>query len=146
MAAGGLALCALNLGWLQVLQQQDDRLQARLTTRALEISGLASVPRGQEVFAVQQALASAEADPTVQMFAPSLTLPLATILQRAHQQSVEIQELDLQPERFVVRGKSVAIERATAFRDSLTADGFTVALDTENEADRAGFTLTGSLP
>ncbi len=147
MAAAAVALCVLNLGWLQVLERRSQNVQERLTHTAREVSGLAVVPRGQEEFAVQQALASgAGQHPAQGFFAPSLTGPLQVLTQNALQTGVSIQELELQVDQFTLTGLAPDADRAQQFVNILQDAGYQVAPEIIVEETRTQMTLFGRQP
>ena len=147
MAAAAVALCLLNAGWLHLLDQRSQRMQDQLTRTAREVSGLPVVPRGQEEFAVQQALASgAGQHPAQGFFAPSLTGPLRALTRTARQEGITLQELELELDRFTLTGLASDADRAQRFVNALQDAGYQVAPEIRIDGAQTRMTLFGRQP
>lgn len=146
-AAAAAAVCAVNLAWLQALKHRNQQMQEALTRLAQEVSGLETVPRGQEVFAVQQALAArGNEDPVQRMFLPSLTVALGDLVERCHMAEVNIEDLNLEPGRVAFRARCDDMERANQFIASLQQAGYRITPDLLADEQGVLITAAGGAP
>jgi hypothetical protein len=128
--AAGLALCALNIGWLMLIKSRDAQAQETLTRLAVELSGLSKVPRGQEVILTQRALdeRNERLAPFVEMLAPSATRLVGELLEASIARGVRMTSLSLSRQTVELSGAAPSWEAAEAMSGPLRNHGWRVDL------------------
>ena len=147
----GLLLIATNLGWNAVLNRRNRDVRRQVTERAAGLTGLpaTAIPPGQEVFVVQQHLATGTSggNPVTRAFAPGASDALFQAAQSASRAPLSVQEFAVTEGLFHVRGAGPDWASCLAFREDLAGKGFDVSIEksTHTSPDIVGFTLKGTL-
>ena len=97
----------------------------------------AFVPKGQEVFAVKQALGSSmqRPHPFARIFMPSAAHTASLVTAAAYEKGVTISEIHVHAKGFRASGLANSPETAEQMRQHLSAQGFTVELQERSAAD-----------
>lgn len=145
-AAAAVLLIALNLGWRHLLDARNDRLQEAVTLRATELSGLPAVPRGEEVFAVQQALAGGSAiHPFRRAFLPGAAQLAAQVTEAAYEAGLWPSDLHVHPGGYRLRATALSPAAGDKLKTRLEARGLTAILTSEplGSTDQTLLIVTG---
>jgi hypothetical protein len=128
--AAGLVLCIVNLGWRGALAARKDAMQARLTASAVDLSGMAQIPKGQELVIAGRAAADNRAAlrPLLAVLEPGPADRLASVLARA-EGSLSLDAATFSGEAVVLSGRASTWEAVEAASEPLRASGWTVSLD-----------------
>lgn len=137
--AAALVLILINAGWRWSLDLRAGALQNQLIERASKLSGIPpdKVPKGQEVFAVKQALGSSmqRPHPFARIFMPSAAHTASLVTAAAYEKGVTISEIHVHAKGFRASGLANSPETAEQMRQHLSAQGFTVELQERSAAD-----------
>lgn len=143
----GVVLAALNIGFNLHLAHKDQRLQHALTRTAEELTGLPSVPKGQERMLAERAIAeqSARLQPLLDAFAPSRTAELQDLLAYAREHDMRYTHLALRTDELRLYGTALDWAHCEQLAYVLRDNGWTVRLERQetDEPERTGFRLTG---
>ena len=146
--AAGLFLCAINGGWLWMLNRQNAAAQNQLSAVASELTGGSRVPRGQEILTVQRSME--EQDKLVQplrtAFQPSLNTLLREILATAEANRMIIESVQLKHNAVSIRGASDDWDGCDALAARLREIGFIVDPPQREDAaedEKVHFTVQG---
>lgn len=134
LAAAGIALLVMNLGWRALVEYRLRSTQGRIQALAVDLSGMARVPHGQEVFVVEAALQERDAllTPFLRAFEPSLLDLLAEILRTARQGRMALETLSVRPETVALSGTAEDWNRCEAVAAVLRERGFAAELDRQD--------------
>ncbi len=150
LIAGALLIVG-NVAWQSVLKARNGQLQQQIVETASEISGIpaASLPRGQEVFAVKNQLAQGGAgigDPFARMVEPGLSYALSESAQIAYQLQLSIAGFSAADGQFSVTGSAPTDRACQNYVKYLAGRDLTVTLESQpNRSDeRIGFTIRGN--
>lgn len=148
LAAAALLLIGLNLGWATWLHGRRDHLQGLLQHQALTLSGLPSVPRGQEVLLTERALKEQAPSyiPFADALAPSLLLDLRELLQQASALDLRLERVTLGKRAMLCSGTAVdQVHPENLARDLAPFGWITELQHQDTGADgRPSFTLKAS--
>ncbi len=144
--AAGLALCVFNLvfgAFTEVKNRNADRALAR---SAQAITGLPSVPRGQERMMVERAVEEQDEQlaPFRRAFHTSLTEPLHRLLQQGQAGGLRYESITVRDDQLLVQGAAENWDGCEVLAQSLRDDGWTVNLERQDAVamERVRFRLT----
>lgn len=148
LAAAALLLIGINVGWTTWLGGQRERYQSALQRLAVDLSGTAPVPRGQEVLVTERALQEQAPNyqPFRQAFTPSLLGTVRILLEEAAARSITWESLSVSGPNLVGRGRVADWNQGEALAAALGQDGWLTELERREDAreERVLFTLKAS--
>jgi hypothetical protein len=143
--AAGLVLCALNLGWRQALSARTDSMQEKLSSLAVELSGVANVPLGQEVIVAERAAEEQAADrePLLGIVKPGPAAHLASALAAASGGGITLDSATLSSGAVVLAGRAPSWASVDGLAAALRNDGWKASVDRGDAGadERVPFTI-----
>jgi hypothetical protein len=145
-----LVLLGMNLAWRGLVRVRKDRLQARITAVARELSGLPNIQdqKGQELLLVDRELArqAQRAAPFLRALAPSTSSLLAKVLRTSVEQGLSLSELVLTESEASVRGSADHWDACEPLAELLRGAGYDVPSPQRQGAlaeEQVHFTIEG---
>ncbi len=132
--AAGLALCLLNLSFGALSEIKNRQADHALERLAQSITGLPSIPRGQERVVVQRALEEQRGllDPFLRAFDPSHTVTLHDVLRRGQSGGLRYESISLRADHLLIQGSADDWDGCEGLADQLRNEGWTVNLDRQD--------------
>jgi hypothetical protein len=143
--AASLAVVAVNVAWLSVLQQRRDALQQQVQALARSLAGAERVPRGQEVLTAERALQERAPlfEPFHRALAPSLLHQLGPLLDTAAAQQMTLSAVALRPQALECSGTAADWAHCELIQTQLAQAGWKPELERRDAGadERVHFTI-----
>jgi len=147
----GALLLICSIGGRSIFDARNRSAQKQVTAIASELTGLSAhaIPRGHELFVVNQQLSKAEdpGDPFLRAFVIGPSAALGRTVQAAHPLHIRITSFSARDQQFTVRGYATRWQACLKYAQTLNEQGNQVNLQrvSESSQDRIEFVLKGEL-
>ncbi|MFO7870953.1 MAG: hypothetical protein R6V03_05920 [Kiritimatiellia bacterium] len=141
LAAAGLLLAAMAVGWRAAVKARERTLEAQFQSLCSELAGYEVTARGRDaILTVNREVERrmAEMKPFLRAFSPSLTHRLASAADMAKAYDMEYASLDLADETVSITGTAGDWEACDALLKQLRSYGYSARLDREDPRPQDG--------
>ncbi len=145
--AAGLILCIVNFTFGAILQATQRQADRALAETARTLTGLPSVPRGQERMVAERVIdeQSTQLAPFLDAFQPGQTRTLRGILRTAAAGGLHYESVSLRRDQLLIQGTAGDWDACELLADQLRDEGWDVHLDRQDAVaeEHVRFRLTG---
>ncbi|HMO51681.1 MAG TPA: hypothetical protein PKE26_10635 [Kiritimatiellia bacterium] len=145
VAAGGLLLAVGSQGATAWLSIRHDHWQRDIRREAAALTGIAALPRGQEVFIARQHLAAPDERyaPFQEWLAPDATAWFNRLTRIARARGMTLEQLSIRADAITVRGTSTDWNDPDAIANALAEEGWRMELERSDAGadERVPFTV-----